>query len=135
MHSIMKLNGQLYNKKCKITNSHSFMKCPIILLLISSHLLLLSLSVLSHVITYGTLMIFRHWKQELVCIITPSCQLQLEGEIACLRRNSINSFKHPLKKNKTFPEHYYTGRRKAHILHTRLQTNFSALTIDLFTRN
>ena len=40
-----------------------------------------------------------------------------------------------MKKNKTVPEHYYTGRRKAHILHTRLRTNFSALTIDLFTRN
>ena len=34
MHSIMKLNGKLYNKKGEITNSHSFMKCPIILLLI-----------------------------------------------------------------------------------------------------
>ena len=48
---------------------------------------------------------------------------------------SINFIMHQLQKTKTVPEHYYTGRRKAQILHTRLKTNCSALNIDLFTRN
>ena len=82
----MRLNGKLYNKEGKVTSLHTFMKRQIILLLIISHLLFLSLSVISHVITYRTLTIFRCWKQEGVRIITPSCQLQYEGEIASLRK-------------------------------------------------
>ena len=38
--------------------------------------------------------------------------------------DSINSFKSYLKKDKrNIPKHYYTGTRKAQILHTRLKTN------------
>ena len=38
--------------------------------------------------------------------------------------DSVNSFKSYLKKDKrNIPKHYYTGTRKAQILHTRLKTN------------
>ena len=95
-----------------------------------SHLLFLSRSVQSHVITYGTPMIFRHWKQELD-LLPANCNKRVNSLSEEVKScDSVNSFKHPLKKNKTVPGHYYTGRRKAYIY-----TNYSALTIDLFTRN
>ena len=50
--------------------------------------------------------------------------------------DSVNSFKHFLKKDKrTIPKQYYYGTRKALILHTRLRTNCSSLSLDLFLQN
>lgn len=50
--------------------------------------------------------------------------------------DSINSFKSYLKKDKrNIPKHYYTGTRKAQILHTRLRTNCSSLNLDFFLKN
>ena len=50
--------------------------------------------------------------------------------------DSVNSFKCFLKKeNRTVPKHYYSGMRKAQILHTRLRTNCSSLNLDLFLKN
>ena len=43
---------------------------------------------------------------------------------------------HHLNKDKShIPKHFYVGKRKAQILHTRLRTNCSSLNLDLFTRN
>ena len=50
--------------------------------------------------------------------------------------NTLNSFKHYLNKDKTqVPQYFYTGSRKAQILHTRLRTNCSSLNLDLFLKN
>ena len=50
--------------------------------------------------------------------------------------NSLNSFKHTLKKDKpSVPRYYYFGNRKAQSLHTRLRTGCSSLNLDLFLKN
>ena len=50
--------------------------------------------------------------------------------------SSVNSFKYYLNKNrKHTPKYFYTGNRKAQILHTRLRTNCSSLNLDLFLKN
>ncbi|MES9994044.1 MAG: reverse transcriptase family protein [Candidatus Thiodiazotropha sp.] len=50
--------------------------------------------------------------------------------------DSLNAFKQFLKKdNRTVPKYYYSGSRKAQILHTRLRTNCSSLNLDLFLKN
>ena len=50
--------------------------------------------------------------------------------------DSVNSFKRFLNQNKTpVPKYYYTGSRKAQILHTRLRTNCSSLNMGLFLKN
>lgn len=50
--------------------------------------------------------------------------------------DTLNSFKFYLNKDKLeVPAYYYTGKRHAQILHTRLRTNCSSLNFDLFTRN
>ena len=42
----------------------------------------------------------------------------------------------PTNKDKShIPKHFYVGKRKAQILHTRLRTNCSSLNLDLFMRN
>ena len=50
--------------------------------------------------------------------------------------DSVNAFKRFLNKDKShIPKHFYVGKRKAKILHTRLRTNCSLLNLDLFMRN
>ena len=50
--------------------------------------------------------------------------------------DSVNAFKRFLNKDKShIPKHFYVGKRKAQILHTRLRTNCSSLNLDLFIRN
>ena len=50
--------------------------------------------------------------------------------------NTLNSFKHFLNKETArVPQYFYTGSRKAQILHTRLRTNYSSLNLDLFMKN
>ena len=50
--------------------------------------------------------------------------------------DSVNAFKRFLNKDKShIPKHFYVGKRKAQILHTRLRTNCSSLNLDLFMRN
>ncbi|MCG8034058.1 MAG: reverse transcriptase family protein [Candidatus Thiodiazotropha taylori] len=50
--------------------------------------------------------------------------------------SSVNSFKHFLNRNLSqTPKHFYSGTRRAQILHTRLRTNCSSLNLDLFHRN
>ena len=50
--------------------------------------------------------------------------------------NSLNSFKHTLKKDKpSVHRYYYFGSRKAQSLHTRLRTGCSSLNLDLFLKN
>ena len=50
--------------------------------------------------------------------------------------NTLNSFKHFLNKETArVPQHFYTGSRKAQILHTRLRTKCSSLNLDLFMKN
>ena len=50
--------------------------------------------------------------------------------------SSVNSFKYYLNKNREHtPKYFYTGNRKAQILHTRLRTNCSSLNLDLFLKN
>ena len=50
--------------------------------------------------------------------------------------NTLNSFKHFLNKGKArVPQYFYTGSRKARILHTPLRTNCSSLNLDLFMKN
>ena len=47
--------------------------------------------------------------------------------------DSLQSFKHNLNKEGTIvPKHFYSGIRKAQILHTRLRTNCSSLNNDLY---
>ena len=49
---------------------------------------------------------------------------------------SIAAFKHNLnRENLVVPKHFYTGKRHAQILHTRLRTKCSALNYDLFLKN
>ena len=49
--------------------------------------------------------------------------------------DTLDMFKSRLKINKTnTPPHYYTGNRKAQILHTRLRNKCSALNEDLFSK-
>ena len=49
---------------------------------------------------------------------------------------SVDSFKRFLNQNKILvPKYYYTGKRKAQILHTRLRTKGSSLNMDLFLKN
>lgn len=49
--------------------------------------------------------------------------------------NSVNSFKNYLNRDQTLtPKYYYTGSRKAQLLHTRLRTNCSSLNNDLFLK-
>ena len=55
--------------------------------------------------------------------------------VAVKESDSVNSFKRFLNQNKTpVPKYYYTGSRKAQILHTRLKTNCSSLNMDLFLK-
>ena len=50
--------------------------------------------------------------------------------------NSVNSFKNNLKPEKyQTPKYFYFGDRRAQVLHTRLRTNCSALSLDLFHKN
>ena len=50
--------------------------------------------------------------------------------------DSVNSFKRFLNQNKTpVPKYYYTGSKKAQILHTRLRTICSSINMDLFLKN
>ena len=50
--------------------------------------------------------------------------------------DSVNAFKRFLNQDKSrIPKHFYVGKRKAQILHTRLRTNCSSLNFDLFMRN
>ena len=50
--------------------------------------------------------------------------------------DSVNAFKRFLNQDKSrIPKHFYVGKRKAQILHTRLRTNCSSLNLDLFMRN
>ena len=50
--------------------------------------------------------------------------------------DSVNAFKRFVKKDKShIPKHFYVGKRKAQILHTRLRANCSSLNLDLFMRN
>ena len=47
----------------------------------------------------------------------------------------VNSFKNFLNRNRSYvPRHYYTGKRKQQVLHTRLRTNCSALNHDLYLK-
>ena len=56
--------------------------------------------------------------------------------VAAKESDSVNSFKRFLNQNKTpVLKYYYTGSRKAQILHTRLRTNCSSLNMDLFLKN
>ena len=49
---------------------------------------------------------------------------------------TLNSFKHYLNKDKCKSLNiFYTGSRKAQILHTRLRTNCSSLNLNLFLKN
>ena len=49
---------------------------------------------------------------------------------------SISVFKSRLDSNRTtVPQYYFTGNRKAHILHTRLSTHCSSLNQHLFSKN
>ncbi|MES9994334.1 MAG: reverse transcriptase family protein [Candidatus Thiodiazotropha sp.] len=50
---------------------------------------------------------------------------------------SLQCFKNSLKKNTQppVPKYYYTGSRKAQVLHTRLRTNCSSLNLHLFLKN
>ena len=48
---------------------------------------------------------------------------------------SVMSFKYHLNMDKVHtPSHYYSGKRKLQVLHTRLRTNCSSLNDDLFSR-
>ena len=48
----------------------------------------------------------------------------------------VNAFKRFLNKDKSrIPKHFYVGKRKAQILHTRPRTNCSSLNLDLCMRN
>ena len=50
--------------------------------------------------------------------------------------NSLSSFKWSLKKDKSsVPRYFYSGERKAQVLHTRLRTGCSSLNLDLFLKN
>ena len=49
--------------------------------------------------------------------------------------DSVTTFKKHLVKTTPVPKYYYTGKRRAQILHTRLRTNCSSLNLDLFTRS
>ena len=50
--------------------------------------------------------------------------------------DSVNAFERFLNQDKSrIPKHFYVGKRKAQILHTRLRTNCSSLNLDLFMRN
>ena len=49
---------------------------------------------------------------------------------------TVNSFKNFLNRNRSYvPRHYYTGKRKQQVLHTRLRTNCSALNYDLYLKD
>ena len=49
--------------------------------------------------------------------------------------DSTISFKQRLNQNRVFvPKYYYTGKRKSHILHTRLRTGCSSLNFDLYSK-
>ncbi|MCG7879453.1 MAG: reverse transcriptase domain-containing protein [Candidatus Thiodiazotropha taylori] len=55
---------------------------------------------------------------------------------AATQIESVNGFKNFLNKDKTpVPKHYYSGKRKAQVLHTRLRTNCSSLNLYLFLKN
>ena len=50
--------------------------------------------------------------------------------------DSVNSFKSQLNRGASVvPKYYYSGNRKLQILHTRLRTNCSSLSNDLFLKN
>ncbi|MCW4344426.1 MAG: reverse transcriptase domain-containing protein [Candidatus Thiodiazotropha endolucinida] len=50
--------------------------------------------------------------------------------------NTLSSFRNHLNKDKAYvPQYFYTGSRKAQILHTRLRTHCSSLNLDLFMKN
>ena len=50
--------------------------------------------------------------------------------------DSINTYKGFLNKDKShISKHFYVGNRKAQIIHTRLRTNCSSFTLDLFIKN
>lgn len=60
------------------------------------------------------------------------------NELSTEARNaeSLDSFKRLLNMDKSCtPKYYYTGTRKAQVLHTRLRTNCSALNHDLFSKS
>ena len=54
--------------------------------------------------------------------------------VAAKESDSVNSFKRFLNQTKTPVPKYYTGSRKAQILHTWLRTNCSSLNMDLFLK-
>ena len=55
---------------------------------------------------------------------------------AAAQTESVNAFKTFLNKDRIpVPKHYYRGKRKLQILHTRLRTNCSSLNLHLFTKN
>ena len=50
--------------------------------------------------------------------------------------DSVNSFKSQLNRGASVvPKYYFSGNRKLQILHTRLRTNYSSLSNDLFLKN
>ena len=60
------------------------------------------------------------------------------NSLPCADRDvdSTISFKQRLNQNRVFvPKYYYTGKRKAQILHTRLRTGCSSLNFDLYSKN
>ena len=55
---------------------------------------------------------------------------------AATQSDSINAFKTFLNKDRIpVPKHYYRGKRKLQILHTRLRTNCSSFNLHLFIKN
>ena len=55
---------------------------------------------------------------------------------AATQTESVNAFKTFLNKDRIpVPKHYYRGKRKLQILHTRLRTNCSSLNLHLFIKN
>ena len=55
---------------------------------------------------------------------------------AAIQTESVNAFKTFLNKDRIpVPKHYYRGKRKLQILHTRLRTNCSSLNLHLFIKN
>ena len=48
---------------------------------------------------------------------------------------SISSFKRCLSSDNTVPSYFYTGIRRLQVLHTRLRTNCSSLSHDLYRKN
>ena len=73
---------------------------------------------------------------DLFLAVTIEWQWHPEREIKVTEQDSVNSLKRSLNRGATvLPKYYYSGNRKFQILHTRLRTNCSSLSNDLFLKN